>query len=70
MLANHSYSLQILIALAMMLIFLYLQIKQKPYGIETLNSLELMSVGVTVLTLDIALLYNTEISHNQVALFI
>ena len=70
MLVNFSFTIQILTAFALMFVFVIIQIIYMPFHSRELNNLELMSVTVTAITLNLALFYGTELDENNTALII
>ena len=67
MLANFSFTIQILTAFALMFTFVIIQIIYMPFQSKELNNLELMSVTVTCIILHLALFYSTELDSSNAA---
>jgi hypothetical protein len=70
MLANSTSTLQILTAIALILVCLLLQTIFCPFTYKDLNRLEEMCLGVILLTLVAALFYITEARESETALVI
>ena len=69
MLSNFSFTIQILSALGVLILFLKAQMQYKPFSRDDLNELEKRSVAVTFITLLAAIFYNTEAAENDVSLW-